>query len=282
MHLPESGDRLLDGVDHGIWRRSARRDADCFSTDKPLEPQILCMLNVVNTSAVARTGVHEFTGIVAVRAADNDDHVALLREFDGRVLALFGRLTNGVAKRDFRPWESRPNAACKVTNAFSRLCCLRNDSETRTLAERGDVFFSENDIKLVEITSESPHFDVFALADNDGMKSARHQITQHPMSVMHQRARGFDDVEPTVDYVSDGALGTAVRGDDDGVGFHLCQVGGKTETPVPQRLQNGIVVDEFAENCGRLAFGLAMRERDGVANPETHAKMSGAKDLHRI
>jgi hypothetical protein len=25
-----------------------------------------------------------------------------------------------------------------------------------------------------------------------------------------------------------------------------------------------------------------MRERDGVANPETHAKMSGAKDLHRI
>jgi hypothetical protein len=36
-----------------------------------------------------------------VRAADDDHDVALLRQFDGRVLALLGRLANRVNESDF-------------------------------------------------------------------------------------------------------------------------------------------------------------------------------------
>ena len=44
--------------------------------------------------------------------------------------------------------------------------------------------------------------------------------------------------------------------------------------------QDGGVVDQVAEDGQRAGVGVFERERDGVANAETHAEMGGAEDTH--
>ena len=46
--------------------------------------------------------------------------------------------------------------------------------------------------------------------------------------------------------------------------------------------EDGGVVDEVAENREGAGVGVLERERDGVANAETHAEVGGSKDPHTL
>ena len=47
-----------------------------------------------------------------------------------------------------------------------------------------------------------------------------------------------------------------------------------------QRVQDGRVMDEVAENRERTRVGVFEGERDGVANTEAHTEVSRPKDAH--
>ena len=98
---------LLHLGDGGIWRRSSRREADRFRLLKPLHAQVARVLDVMHARTVAGAGRDQFARVVAAGTADDDDDIALLREFDGGSLALLRWLTNGVAELNFGFWKAR-------------------------------------------------------------------------------------------------------------------------------------------------------------------------------
>lgn len=79
-----------------IRRRGARGDAHCLCTCKPVRLDIRRRLHVMDARTVAAASPDQLVGVVAVRAADNDNNIRLLREFNRCVLTLFGRLADGV------------------------------------------------------------------------------------------------------------------------------------------------------------------------------------------
>ncbi len=71
-------ERLFDLVNHCIWRGSSRSDADSFCIGKPDFTQVICCLDVMHTRTKLRTRFYKFVGVVALRSADDNDHVAFL------------------------------------------------------------------------------------------------------------------------------------------------------------------------------------------------------------
>ena len=68
---------------------------------KPILVEIGSGLNVMDTRAMSCARVQEFTGVVAIRSTDDDDHVTLLRQIYRGVLSLFGRLANRIYEAHF-------------------------------------------------------------------------------------------------------------------------------------------------------------------------------------
>src|SRR2546422_6712523 len=85
------------------------------------------------TMAAAR--VHEFTRVVAARAADDDDDVALTCQIDRGVLALLGRMTDRIGESDVGLRESPPNQSDQGSDSVDWLSRLRGNSQARTFLE---------------------------------------------------------------------------------------------------------------------------------------------------
>ncbi len=86
----------LNSINKVVRRGSASGDPQGLRVRQPCGVKIVRTLNVVHTRTMRATGGDEFARVVAVRAADHDDYIALPCEFNRRVLALFGWLANGV------------------------------------------------------------------------------------------------------------------------------------------------------------------------------------------
>ena len=115
---------MLDAV---IRRGSARRDADRVIGKKPLVAQIIRRLDMMHPRTKAPTGFDQFVSVVAVRAANDDDHAAFLRELDGRALALFRRPTDGVNETHFGIWKTFADQPDEPPHFVDRLGGLRNE-----------------------------------------------------------------------------------------------------------------------------------------------------------
>jgi hypothetical protein len=60
----------------------------------------------------------------------------------------------------------------------------------------------------------------------------------------------------------------------------VCDVLRDRDAPRLEGAQDGGVVDEVTEDREGAGVSVLERERDGVANAETHAEVSGSEDAH--
>ena len=105
----------------------------------------------MHARAVTAACRHQFTRVVAVRAADDQDHLALPRQFDGGGLALFGRLANRVVVTDFGTGKPLPDQAHQVPHPFDRLRRLRGDAKARAFLQPVHVRVGEDDVELLQV-----------------------------------------------------------------------------------------------------------------------------------
>ena len=63
----------------------------------------------MHASAMTPACFHQFVGVVAVLAANDDDNIRFLRQFDGRILPLLRWLANGVNEPNFGIWKTPAN-----------------------------------------------------------------------------------------------------------------------------------------------------------------------------
>jgi len=66
-----------------IRRGGSRCNAGDVGVHKPFDPQITFALHVLDPFAVFGTTGGQFTGVVAFGSTDEDDHIALLCQFNG-------------------------------------------------------------------------------------------------------------------------------------------------------------------------------------------------------
>jgi hypothetical protein len=60
----------------------------------------------------------------------------------------------------------------------------------------------------------------------------------------------------------------------------LCDILGNGDAFRLEGAEDGGIVNEVAEDRERAGVGVLERQRDGVANAETHAEMGGSEDPH--
>ena len=118
---------------------------------KPFGSQINGGLYVMHARAISRAGLHQFARVVAMRAADDDDHSALLRKFRRGVLALLGRLANGVNETNFGIWKTFANLTGQFAHALDGLGRLCGNAESGALFQREDVRFTKHHVEFPKV-----------------------------------------------------------------------------------------------------------------------------------
>ena len=84
----------------------------------------------MNAGTKPQTGFDQLVCVVAVRAANDHNHVALFCKFNGRVLPLLRRLADGVNEAHLRFWKTLADQLRQPPDFFDRLRRLRDDAET--------------------------------------------------------------------------------------------------------------------------------------------------------
>src|SRR5438093_12833361 len=100
MVTVNSPDPFFDAIDDLVGGRCTRGDARCPRLQGPIGIDVAFRLNVMDARTVTAARVHELTRVVAARAANDDDDVALACQRDRGVLALLCRLTDRVDESD--------------------------------------------------------------------------------------------------------------------------------------------------------------------------------------
>jgi hypothetical protein len=247
---------------------------------KPVWIEISGGLDVMDARAVAGAGLHEFAGVVAVGAADDDDDVATGGEFLGGDLALLGGLADGVYEPNFGGWKTGAQAGDEFANAGDRLGGLRCDAEAGMVRKAIDIGFGLDDVESCEVLSEAADFDMATFADDDGMITVRDEAQDGSMRECDERTGAFEDSEAMFARMGNGSLGSAVGGDHGDGRLDAGGIGFESDALAAEIVEYGLVVDEFAEDGEWLLFRLGLSESDGVANAEAHTEMICFEDLH--
>jgi hypothetical protein len=270
----------FDGLDKVIRGGGAGGEADSVFGLKPVWIEIRGGLDVVDARAVAGAGLHEFAGVVAVGAADDDDDVATGGEFLGGDLALLGGLADGVDETDFGIWKAGAKAGDEFANAGDGLGGLRGDAKAGMVRKAIDIGFGLDKVEGCEVFGKASDLNVAAFADDDGMVSVRDQAQDGSMRESDERAGAFKDFEAMFARMGNGALGSAVGCDHCDGRLDASGIGFEADALPSEVVENGLVVDEFAEDGEWLLFRLGLSESDGVANAEAHTEMICFEDLH--
>ena len=109
-------------------------------------------------------------------ATNYDDDIASLCQFNGCVLALFGRLTNRVGEPYFGGGKPAAHTFNELPYFFNGLGGLSNDPEASSLAQLGNVFAGEYDIKFIQIPDQTKDFHMVASANHHRMKPLANQV----------------------------------------------------------------------------------------------------------
>ena len=100
------------------------------------------------------------------------------------------------------------------------------------------------------------------------------------MRDVDERAGGFDHRQPQGLGSREGPLGRAVSRHHHGRRLDVFDFLRDGDALRLQSAQDGWIVDEVTEDREWAGVAVLERERDGIANAETHAKAGGAKDTH--
>ena len=220
----------------------------------------------------------EFVRVVAVRAADHDDNLGLLRQFDCGELTLFGGLAHGVDESDFRLGKALANERNQPVHLIDGLRRLGRDADSRARSQTGHVLLGQHHVKVGEVFGQPAHFDVVALADDNRVEPLRDQLGDGPMGVADQRTGGLDDPQPAIANAVHRFLRCAVGGNHHGGRGHVGDLVLGSYSLRTKILENGLIVHQVAQNRDRPR--LAKGQGDRVADAETHAQMGCAEDLH--
>src|SRR5437867_7092421 len=130
-----------------VGRGRARRDPHHAYGAEPFGTEVRHRLNVVSVRTILTARIYQFTRVVAGRAADDNDDVALARQLACGVLALLGWLTDRVDETDVGLGESPPDERDQVLYPLDRLRGLRGNADARMLVELQHVFLVQHDIE---------------------------------------------------------------------------------------------------------------------------------------
>ena len=110
------------GADQVIGCAGPGRQSHGIPVSQPVLMEVGDCLDVEYPVAVPAAGGHQFTGIVAVGAPENQDDVTPPGESLGSGLPLFGGLTDRVPEGHLASGESFPQGGDQTANPIHRLC----------------------------------------------------------------------------------------------------------------------------------------------------------------
>ena len=168
----------------------------------------------------------------------------------------------------------------QVPHLVYRLRRLGRHAEAWMLLEREDVSVFEHDVEAIEIAGEAAHLHVVALPDDDDVVAVAREGRDGAVRDVDERARSLDHRQPQGAGPREGPLGRAVSRDHQGRRLDVCDVLRDRDTLRLEGAQDGGVVDEVAEDREGAGVSVLERERDGIANAETHAEVGRPKDSH--
>ena len=102
------------------------------------------------------------------------------------------------------------------------------------------------------------------------------------MRDVYERARGFDHRQPQGAGPRESPLGRAVGRHHQGRRRDVCDVLRDRDALRLEGAQDGGVVDEVTEDRERAGFCVSERERNRIANAETHAEVSRPEEPHTL
>jgi hypothetical protein len=133
---------------------------------------------------------------------------------------------------------------------------------------------------IVEIAGKAAHFNVIALADDDGIIPTRRQFRQGQVRAGHERTRRIMNLLAREAELEFDSIGRAMSGQQNGLRLDLAQLPHPDSAGLVELRDDIGIVNEIAED-GHWAFaGQFEGETDGVANAEAHAMMLGHADDH--
>ena len=273
-------DARLDAVDDVVRRRGAGRQSHDLRGIEPFGADVCVGLHVMHAGAVARTGLDQLARVVARPAADHDDDVGLACHLDRRGLPFLGGLADRVEEAHVRLRESPSDQVDQVPHLLYRLRRLGRHADAWMLLEREDVIVFEHDVEAIEIAGEAAHLHVVALPDDDDVVALAREGRDGAVRDVDERARGFDHRQPQGAGPREGPLGRAVGRHHQGRRLDVCDVLRDRDALRLEGAQDGGVVDEVPEDREGAGVSVLERERDGIANAETHAEVGRSKDTH--
>ena len=275
-------DARLDAVDDVVWRRRAGRQSHDVRGLEPFGADVCVGLHVMHAGAVARTGLDQLARVVARPAADHDDDVGLACHLDRRGLPVLGGLADRVEEAHVRLRESPSDQVDQVPHLLYGLRRLGRHAEAWMLLEREDVIVLEHDVEAIEIAGQAAHLHVVALPDDDDVVALAREGRDGAVRDVYERARGFDHRQPQGAGPREGPLGRAVGRHHQGRRLDVCDVLRDRDALRLEGAQDGGVVDEVTEDREGAGVSVLERERDGIANAETHAEVGRSEDAHTL
>ena len=250
---------------------------------EPFGADVCVGLHVMHAGAVARTGLYQLARVVARPAADHDYDVGLACHLDRRGLPFLGGLADRVEEAHVRLRESPSDQVDQVPHLLYRLRRLGRQAEAWMLLEREHIIVFEHDVEAIEIAGEAAHLHMVALPDDDDVVALACEGRDGAVRDVYERARGFDHRQPQGAGPREGPPGRAVgRHHQGGRRLDVCDVLRERDALRREGAQDGGVVDEVAEDREGAGGSVLERERDGIANAETHAEVGRTEDAHTL
>lgn len=137
-----------------------------------------------------------------------------------------------------------------------------------------------DDVESFQILGKPADFNMAAFTDDHGMVTLRNEARDGAVGEGDERAGALEDFEAMFAGIGDGALGSAVGGDHGNGCLDTGWIGFEADSLATEVVEDGLIVDEFAEDGQRLLAGFGLSESDGIADAETHTEMSCFEDIH--
>jgi len=224
----------------------------------------------------ARLG--QFPGVVAVRASHHHHDIRHAREVLSGVLSLLGGQTDGVGEAHFGGREPQLDPVDEGSDTLDGLRGLGGDPEPFPRRQGVDVGFGKHDIVGFEVVGDAPDFDMIAAADDDGVKPLGDEGAHGAVGDVDEGAGGFDEAMAAGGDGGEAFFRSAVGRDQDGGSVDGVEILLEADAAAAEVVEHGFVVDEVPEDGDRVGGGFAMSEGQGIADPEAHAHVIGAKN----
>ena len=172
-------------------------------------------------------------------------------------------------KRNVGLGKPLPYQLNQVPYLFDRLRRLGRDADSWMWIESRDVTVVQHDVERVQVVGQPANLDVVALADDDRVIAVADERLDGPMRHAHERTRGLDDRQAAGPRGCQRTLRGSMRGNHHCRRPYLLEIVRDGYPFVTQRVENGRIVDEVAEDGERPGLGVLAGQCDGVSCQST-------------